>query len=241
MSALCFAQQVAGTADFEVAHRDLEAAAKFGGLADRAQALVRVLAETRLGRVEQVRIRTRAAASHTTAQLVHLAKAQQVGAFDHERVHRGHVDTALDDRGAHEHVVAALPEVDDDLLERTFVHLAVSDRDPRFGNEFAQTRGGGVDRLHPVVHPEDLALAQQLATDRLHSNSLVITADEREDRLAIGRRGLQQRQVANADEAHLQRAGNRRGGQRQHVDVVLHLLHRLLRLHAEALFLVDDE
>ena len=98
-----------------------------------------------------------------------------------------------------------------------------------------------VDGLHAVVHPEHLALAQQLAADRLDRDALVVLADEGEDRLAVGRRGLQQRQVADADEAHLERARDRRGRQRQHVDVGLQLLHRLLGLHAEALLLVDDQ
>ena len=142
---------------------------------------------------------------------MHLAEAEQVGALDDERVHRRHVDAALDDRGAHQHVVAALPEVDDDLLQRALVHLPVGDGDARLGHQLAQPRGGTVDRLHPVVHPEDLALAEQLAADRLDGDALVVLADEGEDRLAVGRRGLQQRQVADADEAHLQRARDRRG------------------------------
>ena len=93
----------------------------------------------------------------------------------------------------------------------------------------------------PVVDPEHLALAEQLAADRLDGDALVVLADVGEDRLAVGRRRLQQRQVADADEAHLQRARDRRGRQREHVDVRLELLHRLLVLHAEALLLVDDE
>jgi len=123
---------------------------------------------------------------------VHLAQAQQVGALHHQRVHRGHVDAALDDGGAHEHVEATFPEVDDHLLERAFVHLPVSDCDAGLGYQFAQATGRHVDRLHPVVHPEDLALAQQLAANRLDGHSLVVAADEGEDRLAIGGRGLQQ-------------------------------------------------
>ena len=172
---------------------------------------------------------------------MHLAEAEQVGALDDERVDRGHVDAALDDGGAHQHVVAALPEVDHDLFEGAFVHLAVGDRDAGLGHELAQRLGALLDALHAVVHAEHLALAEQLATDRLDGDPLVVLADVGEDRLAVGRRGLQQRQVADADEAHLERARDRRGGEREHVDVVLQLLHRLLVLHAEALLLVDDE
>ena len=105
---------------------------------------------------------------------MHLAEAEQVGALDDERVHGRHVDARLDDRRADEHVVAALPEVDDDLFERALVHLAVGDGDARLGHELAQPGGGGVDRAHPVVDPEHLALAQQLAADRLDGDALVV-------------------------------------------------------------------
>ena len=98
-----------------------------------------------------------------------------------------------------------------------------------------------LDRAHPVVHPEHLALTQQLAADRLDGDALVVAADVREDRLAVGRRRLQQGQITDPDEAHLQRARDRRGGEREHVHVRLQLLHRLLVLHAEALLLVDDQ
>ena len=205
------------------------------------QPLVGLLGEHLVDGVEQVGVRTAAAAPDPAAELVHLAEPEQVGALDDERVHRRHVDARLDDRRAHEHVEAALPEVDDDLLERALVHLPVGDGDARLGHQLAEAGRGGVDRLHPVVDPEHLALAEQLAPDRLDRDPLVVLADVGEDRLAIGRRGLQQRQVADADEAHLERARDRRGRQREHVDVGLELLHRLLVLDAEALLLVDDQ
>ena len=160
--------------------------------------------------VEEVGVGALPAAADAPAQLVHLTEPEQVGALDHERVDGRHVDARLDDRRAHEHVVAALPEVDDHLLERAFVHLPVGDRDPCLGHELAQPGGGRIDRPHAVVDPEHLALAQQLAADRLDRDPLVVLADVGEDRLAVGGRGLQQRQVADADQAHLQRARDRR-------------------------------
>ncbi len=91
------------------------------------------------------------------------------------------------------------------------------------------------------MHEEHLALAEQLAADRLGDGTVVVLADVGEDRLAISGRRVQQRQVADAGEAHLERAWDRRRGERQHVDIGLQLLHRLLVTDAEALLLVDDE
>ena len=100
------------------------------------------------------------------AELVQLREPEHVGAVDDERVDRRHVEAALDDRRAHEHVVLALPELVHDPLEPALVHLAVRDRDPHFRHELAHVGRDVLDVLHPVVHEEHLAFAQQLAPDR---------------------------------------------------------------------------
>ena len=150
-------EQVAGAADLEVAHGDLEPRAELGVLADGAQPLVGLLRQRPVGREEQVGVGPLAGPADPAAQLVELAEAEQVGPVDDERVDRRHVDARLDDRRAHEHVVLALPEVEHDLLERALVHLAVGHRDARLGHELAQAGGHVLDVLHPVVHEEDLA------------------------------------------------------------------------------------
>ena len=76
---------------------------------------------------------------------------------------------------------------------------------------------------------------------RLRDGPLVVLAHEGEDGLAVGGRRLDERQVADAGQAHLQRPGDGRGRHREHVDVGLELLDALLVLDAEALLLVDHQ
>ena len=170
-----------------------------------------------------------------------LAETEAVGPVHDEGVDRGHVDARLDDRRAHQHVVGPVPEVEHHLLEGALVHLAVGDRDPGLGHEIAQVGGHALDVVHPVVDVEDLALAQQLAADRLGDGALVVLAHVGEDRLALRRRGRDERQVPDAGQAHLQRPRDRAGRQGQHVDAVGELLDGLLVGDPEALLLVDHE
>ena len=180
VAALVLAEQVAGAADLEVAHGDLEAAPELGGLADRAEPLVGLLGERLVARVEQVGVGALARCGPTRPRSWwSWPRPRQVGAVDDERVHRRHVDARLDDRGAHEHVVLALPEVDHDLLERALVHLAVGDGDAGLGHQLAQLGGHVVDVAHAVVDVEDLALAQQLAADGLGDGPLVVARRRR--------------------------------------------------------------
>ena len=193
VAGLAGAEQVAGAADLEVAHGDLEARAQLGGLADRLQPLVGLLGQRAVAAGRRGRRRPAGPARPTRPRSWwSWPRPEQVGPVDDQRVDRRHVDARLDDRRADEHVVLALPEVEHDLLERALVHLAVGDGDAGLGHQLAQVGGHVLDVLHPVVHEEDLALAQQLAADGLGDRPLVVLADVGEDRLALGRRRVEQ-------------------------------------------------
>ena len=105
----------------------------------------------------------------------------------------------------------------------------------------AQALGGLVDRLDAVVQEERLPAARVLAHERLLDELLVVLADVGLDRpAALGRR-LDDGDVAQAGERHLQRARDRRRAHRDDVDAQLELAQQLLLLDAEALLLVDDD
>ena len=238
---LVAAEQVARPADLEVSHGDLEPRAELGVLADRAQPLVGLLGEDPVGRVEEVGVGPLVGPADPTPQLVQLAQAEEVGPVDHQRVDRRHVDARLDDRRADQHVVAPLPEVDDDLLEAALVHLAVGHGYPGLGDQGPQPAGHGVDVGHPVVHVEDLPLAQQLSAERLGDGRLVGLAHVGEDGPSVGRRRVHHRKVADAGEGHLQGARDGAGREGEHVHPLGHALDRLFVGDPEPLLLVDHQ
>ena len=115
------------------------------------------------------------------------------------------------------------------------------DGDPGLGHEVADVAGHAVDVRDAVVHVEGLALAQELAAQRLADCGRIVLADVGEDGAAVGRWSVDHGEVPDAGQGHLQGARNGTGRQRQHVDALGHALHGLLVGHAEALLLVDDE
>ena len=219
----------------------LKPGAQLGVLADRPQALVGLLGEDAVRRMEQVGVGPLAAPAYPAPDLVQLAQAEQVGPVDDERVDRGHVDPRLNDGRAHQHVVATLPEVEHHGLEAALVHLAVGDRHPGLGDHGADVAGDPVDVRHAVVHVEGLPLAQHLAAERLADRRGIVLPDVGEDRPPVGRRRVDHGEVADARQRHLQRARDGAGGERQHVDALGHALDGLLVGHPEALFLVDHQ
>ena len=241
MARLLLAEQVAGAADLQVAHGDLEAGAQLGVVGQRRQALARLLAQGRVAGVEQVGVGALARPPDAAADLVELSQPEQVGALDDQRVRGWDVEARLDDRGAHQHVRVAAQELEHVVLELALGHLAVSHRHARLGHHRADPLGGLVDRVDPVVQEERLALARQLALDRGGDQLLVVLADVGLDRAAALGGRLDHRDVAQPGQRHLQRARDRRGGQREHVDPQLELAQQLLLLDAEALLLVHDQ
>ena len=93
-------------------------------------------------------------------------------------------------------------------------------------------RGDDVERLAAAV-----ALAQQ----RLADHDRVERRDEGAHREPVDRRRGDDRQIAHAGQRQLQRARDRRRGQRQHMHLGAQLLELLLVRDAEMLLLVDDQ
>ena len=127
-------------------------------------------------------------AADAAAQLVQLRQPHVVGAVDHDGVGGRHVDAALDDGGAHQHVEAAVVEVDHQLLEVALAHLAVADAHGRLGHQRLHLGGDLLDGAHLVVHEVDLAAAAQLAQRRLAQRRRVPLDEEGLDRQARRRR-----------------------------------------------------
>jgi hypothetical protein len=132
-------------------------------------------------------------------------------------------------------------EIQHDRLELMLGQLAVGHGQPRLGHAFPQGVGGPLDVPHVVVHVEDLALARQLAAHRLGHHLAVPRQDLRRDRQAVAGGRVDDRDLADAREGHVQRARDGRRGQGQDVHVLLDGLELLLLGHPEPVFLVHDE
>ncbi len=126
-------------------------------------------------------------------------------------------------------------------LQLVLAHLSVSDPDARFGDELFERFRDGIDRLDPVVDEIDLSAAIQLGHDGALHDRVTRRHDDRLRREPVGRRGLNQREIAHAEQRHVQRARNRRRREREHVDAGAQLFEPLFVHDAEALFFIDHE
>ena len=78
MPGLLVAEQVAGAAQLQVAHRDLESGAELGVVRQRRQPLRGLRRERGRRVIHQIGVRPLAAAPHAPADLVQLGQAERV-------------------------------------------------------------------------------------------------------------------------------------------------------------------
>ena len=100
---------------------------------------------------------------------------------------------------------------------------------------------GFVNRVDAIVQKEDLPAAVELELDRALNERVVELGDVSADRQAIDRRRVDEADVAQAGESHVQSARYRRRGEREHVGVGFECFEFLFVLDAEAVLFVDDD
>src|SRR3954447_25360598 len=240
LAGLLFAEDLAGAADLEVVHGEVEARSELLHGLDRLEALHGILVESILGRGKEVSVRLVVRAPNPPAELVELCQAEAIGAVDDDGVGARIVDPGLDDGRAEKHARALRGEIAHDPLELALAHLAVRHRDARLGQQALEAFAHALDRVHFVVQEVALAAALELPHHRLADQALGPGRDEGLDREALLRRGGDHREVANSLQRQGERSRDRGRREREDVHLGAQALHRLLLAHAEAVLLVDD-
>ena len=116
MSVLLRAEQIAGTADFQITHSNLKACAQLRKITDSLQTLFSNFAERLIRLIHKVSISKTRAASYTATHLVELRKAEVVGTVDNNRIRQRYVQTVFHNRRTQKHVAAALIEGNHGIL-----------------------------------------------------------------------------------------------------------------------------
>lgn len=240
VTGLLGAEEVAGAADFEVAHGDFEAGAECRVLFDGVDAFAGVAAGHEVARDHEVGVGAFAAATNATAQLVEVGEAEAVGAVDDNGVGVGDVDAGFDDGGADQDVGFGVDEFLHDAFEDFGLHLAVTVEDACFGAELLQFGLHVLDAGDAVVQEKDLPAAVDFVIDGFANDAFVVTADGGVDGSAIGRWGVEGGHVPGTEQGEIEGAGDGGGAEGQNVDEAKQLLEFFLMFDAEALFFVDN-
>ena len=94
--------------------------------------------------------------------------------------------------------------------------------------------------VNAAIKDRDIAARAEDRPNGIADDALVVGDDRGVDRDAVRGRGVDGRHVAHAHQREVERAGDRGGGEREHVDLAEAFLELLLVLHSKALLFVDD-
>ena len=241
LAGLAFAEQFTGAADLEVVGGQGESRAQIVQRGECVEALLGVRRHRFARRRQQVGIGAMVRTAHAPAQLMQLGETEGVGAVDDDGVRAGHVDPRFHDRRAQQNIEAPVIEVEHHRLQLALVHLTVGDADAGLRQKRRQITGDALDVLDLVVEIVDLSAAAHLAAGGLLDQGAVVAGHEGLDRQPRFRRGGDDRQVAQARQAHVERPRDRGRGEREQIDLGAQCLDALLVAHAEAVLLVDDQ
>src|SRR5262249_19336532 len=220
---LLLAEEVAGAPDLEVVRRQPEAAAQIVQLLQDAQPFLGVGGDQVLAGDQQVGVGAMMRAADAPADLVELGQPEGVGTVHDDRVGARDVEARLDDRRRHEDIGLPVHERGHGVLQRALAHLYMYHADARLrddltgapGDVLTEAQGDVVDVLDPVVDEEQLAATAQLTEHGVADDALVVARDVGTDGEPIDGWRLDDAQVADAGEGHVEGARDRRGGERQ--------------------------
>src|SRR5947207_3237945 len=123
MAALFGAEEVAGAADFQIAHGDFETAAQGGVLLDGTEAFANVGEQCRMAREQEVGISLVLVPADATAKLIEVAQAEAVGAIDDDSIGIRNIETAFNDSGGEQNIGLTVDKLGHDFFEFIAVHL----------------------------------------------------------------------------------------------------------------------
>ncbi len=235
-------QKISCAADFQISHGHLEAAPQFRKFTNGFQSLFCHFGKHFPFAVEKPGAGDALGASHAASHLVNLRKPHAVRVVDQHGIRIGLVQAILDKGGAHQHIVAAFIEIKHHLFQVSPFHAAVGDADSDIVRQNApQMIRHGVDGFHSIVYEKDLAISTLLAQNGFLHDFIIILGHIGLDGMAIRRRRGDGHHVPHAGEAHVERAGNRRRREIQHVDAGGPGFPLFLLYHAEALLFVHHQ
>ena len=240
-SALLCTEQVSGTADVQVLHGDVDAAAQFAEVLEGLQSAACVRRQGGQWWRKQVAECLSVAASHTSTHLVEVAESEVMCRVDDDGVGVGNVDAVFHDGRREQHVVVVVREVEHYLLQLLGLHLSVAHSHAAVWHVLQYHVFQLPQIIDAVVDKEHLSVAAHLEVNGIGDDLCREGVYLRLYGVTVWRWSLYDAQVACADERELQRARYWRGTHRECVYVGLHLSQLLLCRDAELLFLVYNE
>ena len=241
MPALGLAEHVARASQLEISHRQLEPRAELRELADGREPFACDLSQDFARLIHEIRVSEPVRPADSAPQLIQLCQTESVSVEDYHGIGVRYIDPVLDDRSRNEDVGPSFDKIKHRVLECFLTHPAVAHRCDRIRHEALDRLPYLIKPRDPVVYYKYLSAARKLTLDRVPQYLLFVRSHVCVDRKPVPRRLVDDADILDARERHIQSPRYRGRRQCKNIDVLLELLQLLLVPYAESLLLVDDQ
>ena len=161
--------------------------------------------------------------------------------IDNDGVGIGNINAVLDNSRREQHVIVIFGEAQHRLFHFLGLHLSVPDGDTAVGDIFLNHLSEMRQVADTVVDEVNLPIARHLEIDGFDDDLWREGVNLRLDRIAIGRRCLDDAEITGSEERELECSWDGSGRHGQCVDIGLQLAQLLLSGHAKLLLFIDNQ
>ena len=161
--------------------------------------------------------------------------------MDNHGIDARHINSGFDNRGREQQIGFAVGKFVHDVFKLFDRHLAVSHQNFDIRHQSAQFFFNPVDIRNPRADEESLAVTEFFAVNRFFYHNLIKRHDKSSGCQAVNRRRGDNAQLFDAGQRQLQRPRNRRGGQRQNMDIGFQLFEFFFMGNPEMLFFINNQ
>ena len=170
-----------------------------------------------------------------------VAQAEILRSIDDNGIGIRDVDTTLDNGSCQEYIVVIIHEIVNNLFQFFRFHLSMTDAYTTIRDISLNKRLQFQQVLYAVVHEEYLSVSAHLKVDSLGNDFFVERMYFCLNRITIGWRCLDDRQVSRSHKRELQGTRYRSSRHSERIDVHFQLAKFFLYPHTELLLFVDDK
>ena len=170
-----------------------------------------------------------------------VAQTKILRLIDNDGVGIRDVNSTLNNRRGQQYIIIVIDKVEDNLFQLFRLHLSVPDTYPAIRYIPQNHRLQFHQILNAVVHKENLPVAAHFKIDSFGYNFLIECMYFRLNRVTVGRRCLNDRQVSSPHQRELKGTRNRSSRQCQRIYIDLQLTKLFLHAYTELLLLVNDK
>ena len=197
--------------------------------------------QRRQRRSQQITESLLVASPHTSTHLMQVTQSKVLRLIDNNRIGIRDINSTLNNGSGKQYIVIIIHKTEDNLFQLFGLHLSMTDTNTAIRNvthdhcfQFCQV-------LYAIIHKEHLTVTAHFKVNRFGNDFFVKRMHLGLNRITVGRRSLDNRQVAGSHQRELKCSRNRCSRHGKGIYIHLNLTQFFFHTHSELLLLIHNQ